>query len=442
MARQRIEIPSGHLFVKYKNSAKPTAIYLSYHVDKTISTSTGVKIYPTNWDDVRCEVKKTDSDYKRKNKIIHDLMADVDRRIKEYYDEGNMLTSSDITRILRGDELARKKRSVTFIDYAKETNDLRHGKDIGYTTWYNSDLYIKKFGEFLEKQYGTKDLKVSQINADYINHYIKWRENVLHNTSLQGINKTLTPLIKAAERAYNHDLISHKIFNDIQSSYLDERNRDYTGLEEEDKDVKYLTEIQLNDFVALYDKARKSTQKYMDLFLFSFHACGLRISDVITLEWSHIDFEKRKLKKRLVKFNKPNEFFLTDSALAILKKYHEKKENIRFVFNLLPKDFNLLDKDAFMKKRQSVNRTIQTSLTSLGKKIGLDFNLTMHVARHTFAVMALRQNVSLHMISVLMGHGSVVTTEKVYAEFLPDDKDAIVREKLSFSFLPTDISCK
>ena len=61
-----------------------------------------------------------------------------------------------------------------------------------------------------------------------------------------------------------------------------------------------------------------------------------------------------------------------------------------------------------------------------------------HVARHTFAVMALNRGISLHMISQLLGHGSIITTEKVYAQFLPDTINDAVRNQLAFgSFTPS-----
>ena len=85
--------------------------------------------------------------------------------------------------------------------------------------------------------------------------------------------------------------------------------------------------------------------------------------------------------------------------------------------------------------RQLTNRNtaIKTSLKAVGTKMELPFNLTMHLARHSFAVMALNQrNVSLHIISKLLGHSSIMVTEKVYAKFLPDTLDKEVKEKLSF----------
>ena len=71
----------------------------------------------------------------------------------------------------------------------------------------------------------------------------------------------------------------------------------------------------------------------MDMFLFSFHACGLRFSDILTLQWKHINFETRILRKLLFKGNKPHEFKLDDVAIEILEKWKESPQSGKvFVF--------------------------------------------------------------------------------------------------------------
>ena len=44
----------------------------------------------------------------------------------------------------------------------------------------------------------------------------------------------------------------------------------------------------------------------------------------------------------------------------------------------------------------------------------------MHVARHTFCVNSISEGLSLHIISQLMGHSSILATEKTYAEYLDE----------------------
>lgn len=60
----------------------------------------------------------------------------------------------------------------------------------------------------------------------------------------------------------------------------------------------------------------------------------------------------------------------------------------------------------------------------------------MHKGRHTYAVLAINRDVSLHKLSLLLGHGSIMITEKAYAEFLPETIKEEVETKLDFNFLP------
>lgn len=64
---------------------------------------------------------------------------------------------------------------------------------------------------------------------------------------------------------------------------------------------------------------------------------------------------------------------------------------------------------AFLRKTDlagSVNR----SLKSIGRRLGLDIPLTMYVARHSWASAARSRNIPLPVISEGMGHGSDTTT--------------------------------
>lgn len=123
---------------------------------------------------------------------------------------------------------------------------------------------------------------------------------------------------------------------------------------------------------------------------------------------------------------------------ATLKKYRDGGylgyskigDNSRFVFNLLDEKFDLSNIVKLNNARLTKNRNIQQSLRSVGIKMGLKFNLTIHVARHTFAVQAMKNGMDAHTISHLMGHSSSLVTEKVYAEFLPDTINTTVREQL------------
>ena len=239
--------------------------------------------------------------------------------------------------------------------------------------------------------------------------------------------------MKAAKRAVIDKLIDASIAEAICDLYLPTKKE--LG-EDEGDEVHYLTEQQVKEFIGLRDIVKyPRTRDFMDMFLFSLNACGLRISDLITLEWRSVDFTKHSLRKVLFKGDKYHEIPLNDNAINILKQWKIRTGGHRFVFGLLDDDFDLQNKEERKRKRLNKNRAIITSLRTLGDKMNLPFNLTMHVARHTFAVWALNKGVDIHVISRLMAHSSVLVTEKVYAKFMPDTLEHEVQSKLNFNLI-------
>ena len=127
------------------------------------------------------------------------------------------------------------------------------------------------------------------------------------------------------------------------------------------------------------------------MFFFAFHACGLRVVDVMTLQWGHVNFEKKELRKIMIKTNKRHVIPLTEPALNILHRWQEKRAGCRYVFNLVKDDLDLDDAEALYKARNNATKCINQSLAVVGEQIGLPFTLSMHVARHSFAVFALNK---------------------------------------------------
>lgn len=53
-------------------------------------------------------------------------------------------------------------------------------------------------------------------------------------------------------------------------------------------------------------------KEFLEMFFFAFHACGLRVVDVMTLQWKHIDFAWKILRKVMIKTNKRHVIPLTE----------------------------------------------------------------------------------------------------------------------------------
>lgn len=382
MGRVKSKFPTGNIVIKNKkpNKEGKVALYLCYNINTTpVTITTDIFVKPDDWDSKTQTVKSKNPAAVRLNNQLKLQREKVDEQIMAY--EGH-LTADIVRKMLKG-EFAQQNdpKKIDFIQYATEYNQQRYDLEkLSYSTYYNGDRYIKKFQRFLSEQTGEGIIYLTDLTIDLIEKYKTYC--IKRGNTKEGINKMLTPLIKAAMYATDNDLLSAKVSAQIKQSYFDLKERQYRS-EVEDSEVRYLTEEQMQQFVDLYSKVKfNRTREIMDMFLFAFHACGLRVSDIVTLEWSHIDWEQHELSKNLVKGKVPHTIPLTDAAMDILKRWQEKNLNKRFVFSLLDSTFDTSDAALLDKKIKSKNRILQTSLNEVGNKIGLPFNLTMHNTNH------------------------------------------------------------
>ena len=293
---------------------------------------------------------------------------------------------------------------------------------IGRSRYMNGKCCMNVFTTFLRatKQgtYEPDKIYVGDITPELIDSYIEWRREIKQNGD-ETINHALTPIIKSCAYASELGMISSTVNARIQDMRI--ATKPTLSDEEAEFDGKSLTKEQMAKLLDYYKTCTEPRRKeFLEMFFFAFHACGLRVVDVMTLQWGHVNFEKKELRKIMIKTNKRHVIPLTEPALRILRQWQAKRDGCRYVFNLVKDDLNLDDAEALYKARNNATKCINQSLVVVGENIGLPFNLSMHVARHTFAVFALNKGLSMSVVSRLLGHGSTDVTEKVYARFLPE----------------------
>ena len=445
MGRVKRLKPKGKLVVRNKtpNAKGEVSISIIFSVNGDIvPRSTGVKVKPEQWDSKAQTVVKH-KDARRLNNMLDSIKLGYESVIDKY---DGPLTAKILSKLLDGDIDSNhgNPKRIDFIDYALQYAQLRYDtQKIGYSTWYNQKLYLKKLRHYIIEQLGYDGFfPMSEISADLIETYKAYR---LKSIGSETMNKELTPILKAIEYAVQNGLLESRMISIVKNSYVETKARSYSDVvDESENTVHYITHEQMMKFLNYYSCAKyPRTREIMDMFLFAFHACGLRVSDIATLEWRHIDFESHTMRKTLVKGKNFHEIQLNLHAMEILERWQKKGLNSRFVFDLLPEDFIFTDKENQTKcehelkmKISSKNRTIQQSLNKIGIEIGIEgFNLSMHVARHTFAIYALNPpvNLSLHLVSRLLGHSSISVTERNYAIFLPNTINEEIKKSLSFS---------
>lgn len=140
-------------------------------------------------------------------------------------------------------------------------------------------------------------------------------------------------------------------------------------------------------------------------FLFSCF-CGLRISDVRSLQWKHVVTagEKMYLKITQFKTRRPLSIPLSRQALRWMPERGGAEED-EYIFPPLSKNMTVLDDWA--------------------KEAGINKHITFHVSRHTFATMELTMGADIYTTSKLLGHTSVATTQ-IYAKVINSKKEEAV----------------
>lgn len=375
----------------------------------------------------------------RFNQTLTNIRKGYDKVIDDLLDGRNKVIPAPVMRsVLNGSYEERIEESngkVDFVQFVLDYNEQLYklGK-VGYSIWVNVQSYMRKFSEYLRevRHLNTAPHNVlycRDINADIILGYIGWRKG--KGNCNETINKSLTPIFKACKKCYRNQWISAETYDEIIENYQSANGK---GLGE-DKKLEFLSIEQLKDLKKAAAQSKYDrTRDFVDMFMFSVFCGGLRVSDIISLKWSEVDIEERMVRHYQVKNHSRKSVLLhipmADGAIEILNRWKGRNEN--FVFGMLADDFDLNDEERFHQVKQSRDRTINQSLNALGEKIGLPFNLHMHCARHSFSTNGLNNGGDIKAISTLLGHSSVLTTEKVYASVLPETLQKEVDRSLNF----------
>jgi integrase len=365
------------------------------------------------------------------NRINSVLMARVDKidiMLAEYHQKHpNQITAEIINDLLSGKPITRKDKGKDLVEFVTERLDSDYSRNrIGRSRYENGKSSMNIFQTFLlstnRGTYKPDSIYVGDLTVELVEAYIDWRRTIKRNTD-GTINHALTPIMKAAAYAAELNMIDPATNARIQDMRV--MPKISLSSDEAEFDGKYLTESDMQRLIDFYHSDNEPRRKeFIEMFLFAFHACGLRVVDIMTLQWNHVDLKKKELRKIMIKTSKRHVIPLTDAAIEILEKWKAKQNGRRFVFDLIDDSLDLDNDEALYKARNTATKCINQSLIVVGEKIDLQFNLTMHSARHSFAVFALNKGLSMSVVSRLLGHGSTDITEKVYARFLPETLSA------------------
>ena len=432
MGRVARKYPTGGLFLRTPakvDEDKLYPVYLYYFCGgKKIRQSTSVLALAKDWNQKANhgigELRASyGPDYRKKNQQLQKMLRKIDGSIFDYVEMNGEISPDIIQGFICGDDRPlRADKGRNFVAYALELLEKQYmRRKIRISTYKNSVSILNQFKNFLsDKECGQKgELFVGNITEDIVRDFLSW--GLERGRKTDTVEKYLETISKICRQASDNGLLCKASAQAITDIALEENLDDSLAIS-----IKYLTTVEIGKLVNI-DRSIISNKQadVLEMFKFSYLSCGPRISDIITLRWCDIDFEKKELCKIQVKTRGRNIIPLTDEALKILEEW-KGRHNV-FVFGLLSDNFDLKDEVMLRTRRNSITSTINKQLENISKKAQLSKKVTFHMARHSWAVSALEQGMSISMISSLLGHTSTAITEKVYAEFRQEAKAEAVR---------------
>lgn len=264
---------------------------------------------------------------------------------------------------------------TTFQEYASIRSDalMVQGRK---STAYHYDAAIKKFTKII----GFVPIrKLSSEHIMRLDEAIR-AQGVMENTALF--------YMRTLKAIYNHAVKAGFVKDKEPFKYVK------SGVAKTKK--RAITESQIRKIYKMeLDKPKLVFAR--DMFILSFLLRGIAPVDMMKLKKSNIVngcvlvYKRSKTKKDL-------KIKIEDKAKAIIKKY-EVKDNDR----LLPLDENQI-------------KYININLKKVGEKAGIDFPLSLYVARHTWATLSRFHNVPISVISSGMGHSNEQITQVYLSE--------------------------
>ena len=285
--------------------------------------------------------------------------------------------------------------NISLIDWLQVYKKLKEETGQSNSRAQSVELLIKHIGIF------KNNIKLQDIDETFCKSFIAYLNTakLCRNTknkkiiSKSSANLYFSVFSSALNEAVRKKLIPVNPVNNLnreekKTIKAEKSNRSFLTIE----DVKKLIDTDCNNL------ANKQA------FLFSCFT-GLRLSDILNLTWDNI-------------IERDNNFYL-----SIITQKTKKPLTIKLnkqAINWLP-----LHKDKYVFGNDIYRYSINRGLKKWAKKAGVKKDLCFHIARHTFATMELTLGADLYVVSKLLGHTNVGTTQ-IYADIINKRRDEAI----------------
>lgn len=196
--------------------------------------------------------------------------------------------------------------------------------------------------------------------------------------------------------------------------FLIKRDRDVLAPEKIDlgkmpeRSVEFLTNSEVSRLRDSVDTSTKIGLRNRAI-LETLYSTGLRISELVSLDVSDIDLDRREFMIR-GKGGKVRPVFLSPLACQAIREYlatrHDNFEPLFISFGRV-REGDLSKGE----KYRLTAYTIQEAIRKQGRLAGLNKKVTPHTLRHSFATTLLNNGADIRSVQEMLGHASIQTTQ-------------------------------
>lgn len=269
----------------------------------------------------------------------------------------------------------------SFIEKLKKLIDV----EIKQVTWNKYSYTYSDLKSFIEKKYNKKDIYLKNLNMAFLldfEYYLKTEKKQKQITVNKGLQKLKRVVRIAVE--------SNKINKFPFAGHKPKPTKTH---------VIYLTPEELES-LEKFQFSQRRLQEVADMFIFCCYT-GLAYNEMAHLERKNIikGFDGNEwIYMQRQKTEKPISVPLLPKSKQIIEKYHKANDSIL----LLP---------------VISNQKFNSYLKEIAEIVGIEKNLTHHLARKTFATTILLYNdVPIEIVSELLGHSKISITQEYYGK--------------------------
>lgn len=248
------------------------------------------------------------------------------------------------------------------------------------------------------------------ITADWLKKYEKWMQLELNN-SITTVGMYLRNLRHVFNRVISEGLVPKEAYPFGKGGGLYEIP---TG-----KNTKKAQQLDTIQGIVEFDQLTDNERKYRDLWLFIYFGNGINVKDICHLRYKNLHpGQIRFIRQKTIRTKREVEeiVIIRNEFIDEIIKRQSQPMNNKDTF-LFPYLDDTMTPELMDSKVHDLVKRINKYMKRIAQELGIAGDIKTMTARHSFATILQNSDTPIPMISKMLGHSSIATTEAYLGSF-------------------------